>query len=190
MSANLQSAHASPGPMAETRGATEAPPLKPAQRILRRENLLLRLFAMAKIPLIGYVRPKVVAMDEEKVVVAVPLKRRNQNHHGTMYFGALAIGADLAAGLAAMRTISDVERRDGHKISFVFKDVQGTFLRRPDGDVHFRCAENKAVEALVAKAIQSGEREELSVAVTCTVPEKTGDEPVATFVLTISIKKR
>lgn len=178
----LVKAVADPAP--EARAASERRPS------LRRENALLRLFAITKIPLIWYVRPKVVAMDDEHVVVVVPLRRRTQNHHGTMYFGALAIGADLAAGLVAMRTIDDVRRRDGHKVSFVFKDAKGSFLRRPDGDVHFTCHDNDAVRRLIDQAVASGDREELTVPVTCTVPAKTGEAPVAEFALTISVKRK
>ena len=157
---------------------------------LWKENLLLRAFALSRIPLIAYVRPKVVHVDEERVVVRVPLRRRNQNHHGSMYFGALAIGADLAAGLVAMRTIEERRKGSGHRVSFVFKDAQGEFLRRPDGDVHFTCAENRAVRDLVDRTIATGERQELTVPVVCTVPSKTGDEPVARFRMTISVKRR
>lgn len=165
-------------------------PKTDARRSLRRDNLFLRLFALSKIPLIWYVRPRIVTLDDDQVVIVVPLRRRNKNHHGTMYFGALAIGADLAAGLVAMGTIEEVRRETGTKISFVFKDVSARFLRRPDGDVHFTCHENAAVRALIQRAIASGAREELAVPVTCTVPSTTGDEPVAEFVLTISVKKK
>ena len=44
--------------------------------------------------------------------------------------------------------------------------------------------------ALVARAIASGEREELPVRIVATVPEKLGSEPVAEFVLTLSLKRR
>lgn len=165
-------------------------PKTDGRRSLRRDNLFLRLFALSKIPLIWYVRPKIVTLDDDQVVIAVPLRRRNKNHHGTMYFGALAIGADLAAGLVAMGTIEEVRRKSGTRISFVFKDVNARFLRRPDGDVHFTCRQNAAVRALIQRAIASGAREELAVHVTCTVPSTTADEPVAEFVLTISVKKK
>lgn len=157
---------------------------------LRQANRMLRLFGLVKIPMIGYVRPRIVRQDDTQVVLKVPLSRRTRNHHGTMYFGALAVGADLAAGLVAMQETDRLRKADGTKVSFVFKDAEGRFLRRPDGDVHFTCTEVPAIRALVDKAAQSGAREELGVAVTCTVPDVTGDEAVARFTLTISLKRR
>ena len=46
-----------------------------------------------------------VELSDDKCVVKVPLKRRSRNHLRSMYFGALAAGADCAGGLIAMRLI-------------------------------------------------------------------------------------
>lgn len=179
--------------MSEAATRTEHPTAREATSdapSVRKATLMLRLFGTLKIPLIGYCRPRIVHIDHDTVVMKIPLNRRTRNHHGTMYFGALAIGADTAAGLAAMHTMEEERKANGHKVSFVFKDARGEFLRRPDGDVHFTCTEGAAVRKLVHKAIASGEREEMPVPVTCTVPSVTGDTPVARFTLTISLKRR
>jgi hypothetical protein len=68
--------------------------------------------------------------------------------------------------------------------------VQARFHKRAEGDVHFSCADSEAVADLVARAIASGERVELPVTITATVPEKLGAEPVAEFLLTLSLKRR
>lgn len=148
--------------------------------------MALRAWARLRIPLIAHVRPSVVALDQQRVVIRVPLRRRNRNHLGSMYFGALAVGADLAGGYLALQRI----REAGRPVSFVFKDVHAEFLRRPDGDVHFACEAGPQVRELVDRTVLTGEREELPVAVTATVPARTGDEAVARFVLTLSVKAR
>ena len=94
------------------------------------ETWKLRAFAWARIPLIAWVRPSVVALDDTRAVVRIPHGRRTRNHLGSMYFGALAIGADLAGGLVAMREIDRLRRAGGPSVSLVFKDVRGEFLRR------------------------------------------------------------
>ncbi len=94
-----------------------------------------------------------------------------------MYFGALCAGADLAGALTAMRRID----ASGRRISLIFKDVKAQFFKRAEGDVLFSCDYGEAVAGLVRRAISSGEREELPVAVGATVPEKLGPEPVAEF---------
>jgi hypothetical protein len=103
-----------------------------------------------------------------------------------MYFGALCAGADLAGGLPAARLIWDVHPR----VSLVFASVQGEFLKRADGDVLFTCRDGRAAAAAVREADATGERVTLPVSVTCTVPDRYGDEPVARFTLGLSLKRR
>jgi acyl-coenzyme A thioesterase PaaI-like protein len=149
-------------------------------------TLKLRLFGMLKIPLIGYVRPRVERLDAEEVTIRIPLSRRAKNHWGSMYFGALAIGADLAAGSHAMFAIDAEHGRSGIKVGFVFKDVAGEFLRRPDHAVRFHSRNGKAVVDAVDVAVRSGERVNIPVAVEC---ESSG-EIVANFTLTLSLKRK
>ena len=150
------------------------------------ETMRLRLWTLTKIPLLFFLRPSVVTVTERATVIRIPLTRRSRNHLGSMYFGALCAGADLAGALTAMRRIE----ASGRRISLIFKDVKAQFLKRAEGDVLFSCEDGQAVAALVARAIASGEREELPVRVVATVPDKLGAEPVADFVLTLSLKRR
>jgi len=56
--------------------------------------------------------------------------------------------------------------------------------------VHFACEDGPLIQQMVARAQASGEREEALVRVTARVPRKLGDEPVAQFDLTLSVKRR
>jgi hypothetical protein len=103
-----------------------------------------------------------------------------------MFFGALSIGADVAGGLIVMNLI----RSRRSRVAFLFKDFQADFLKRAEGAVVFTCNDGQKLAALLDKAEASGEREEDTVLVTATVPDKFGDDPVAEFRLTISMKKR
>jgi acyl-coenzyme A thioesterase PaaI-like protein len=150
-----------------------------------RESLSLRLFGLTKIPLLFYVGVSVVEISPERMVVRIPLRRRTKNHLGSMYFGALCIGADVAPGAYAMYLI----RRQPTPISMVFKDFQAEFLKRAEGDVHFTCDQGKEIAELVAQAAASEERVERQLDVIATVPSLS-EEPVARFRLTLSLKKR
>ena len=150
------------------------------------ETARLRLWTFASVPLLFFLRPSVVEATPARTVIRVPLTRRSRNHLGSMYFGALCAGADLAGALTAMRRID----ASGRRVSLIFKDVKAQFFKRAEGDVLFCCAEGEAVEALVRRAIQSGAREELPVRIVATVPDKLGAEPVAEFLLTLSLKRR
>ena len=74
--------------------------------------------------------------------------------------------------------------------ALIFKDVSARFHKRAEADVLFACEDGEAVGDLVRRAIESGEREELPVRIVATVPEKLGSEPIAEFVLTLSLKRR
>ena len=145
----------------------------------------LRMFGLTKVPLIWYVRPRVIALSEQRVEICIPLRWRTRNHLGAMYFGALAVGADVAGGLLAVKLIRD----SGQNVSFVFKDMKGEFLKRAEGDVHFVSTTGERARRLVERALSTGERVDDTVEIIATVPSKLGDEPVAKFSLTLSLKK-
>ena len=146
----------------------------------------LRYFGFFKIPLLGSVNPSVIELTNTRAVVKIPLRRRTKNHLRSMYFGALAIGADCAAGLIAMNLI----RESSQNISLIFKSMKAEFHKRAEGDVYFTCDQGREISELVAASIESGERVELPVQVTARVPDKLGDEPIAKFTLVLSLKKR
>ena len=142
---------------------------------------------MAKIPLLAFARPRVVRMSDDECVVALPYSRMNKNHLGSLYFGALCIGADAAGGLMAMRLLKKVKNGKG---SLIFKDFKANFLKRAEGETFFTCKDGPAILAAVNQTASSFERVDLPVHVTATVPKKFGDEPVAEFILTLSLKVR
>lgn len=149
-----------------------------------RATIGLRLFGLARIPLLFFVRPQVQEISAERIVVRVPLRRRTRNHHGSMYFGALAVGADCAAGALAMHLM----RQHPERISLIFGEFSAAFHKRAEGDVEFRCTEGREIAGLIAQAAASGERVSMPVHVVATVPSL-GAEPVATFTLTLSLKR-
>lgn len=65
------------------------------------------MFGFTKVPLIWLCRPKIIAINEKMVEVKIPLRKRTKNHLNSMYFGALAVGADVAGGFLAMSKASN-----------------------------------------------------------------------------------
>ncbi len=149
------------------------------------DTAFLRIFSFLKIPLLGYVKPKVKELTDEMVRVEIPLRRRSKNHLQSMYFGAIMIGADCAAGYYAAKLVFS----KGYRIDLVFKSTQAQFLKLPCGDVEFLCHQGKQISELVEKAEITGEHQELTIDVECRCPE-TSDEIVALVSLVLSIKKR
>jgi acyl-coenzyme A thioesterase PaaI-like protein len=147
----------------------------------------MRLFGWLKIPLLASVRPSVVELTDTRCVVRIPLRRWTRNHLGSMYFGALAIGADCAGGLLAMDQI----KRSGKPVSLVFKAFQASFLKRPESDVYFICEEGGAIRDQVRRALDSEERitEPMRIQAAVKLPDGTF-EPVAEFTLELSLKRK
>ena len=154
---------------------------------LREANRLLWFIGWFKILLIGLVRPRVVSLDTEKVVVRVPLNRITKNHFKSMYFGALSIGADLAGGFMAFY----FARLTDTPVSLVFSYVSGSFHRMPDSAVLFVCENGQQILDMLDETASSGERITRPVAVRAYLEgEEPGAEPVATFELGLSLKRR
>lgn len=135
-------------------------------------------------PMIAWLRPKVIELSDTRVEIAVPLNRRSKNHLKSMYFGALAAGADLAAGITAVNEM----RKTGKKFSFAFKNLNANFLKRAEAQTHFICESPGEVAELVKTAISSKKRESLDISVKAFTPSLLEDEPVADFRLCLSLK--
>ena len=148
---------------------------------------MVRLWSLQNVFLLWLVRPKVLELNGDRCVIRIPLNwitRRRDIH--AMYLGTLCMGADVAAGLIAFQLVAQKKAR----VNFIFKDIRGEFLKRAEGDVVFTNNDGPLVQDLVRRALESDERHEATVHVTATVPEKLGDEPVAKFELTLSVKKK
>ena len=145
----------------------------------------MRAFGMTKVPLIWWCRPKVVDHTDERLEVKIPLRFRTKNHLGSMYFGVLAVGADVTGGFLAMDSIM----KSGRKVALIFKDFKADFLKRPEGDVHFYCEDGLEIKELVKKAIETGERHNFIMLIEATVPSISMDV-VARFRLTLSLKDK
>tara|TARA_B100001146_G_C15866778_1_gene300086 strand:- start:28 stop:510 length:483 start_codon:yes stop_codon:yes gene_type:complete len=142
------------------------------------------LFGFTRIPLIFFCRPKVIHISEHALEVKIKLNRKTRNHLNSMYFGVLSVGADITGGFLAMKKIQAKKSN----ISLIFKDFHANFLKRAEGDVHFKCDEGALIKELVKKAEETGKRVSMPIHIIATVPSLSLD-PIANFVLTLSLKK-
>lgn len=148
---------------------------------------MVRLWSLQNVFLLWLISPKILELSAERCIVRVPLNWRTRRRDiRAMYLGTLCMGADVAAGLIAFQLVA--EKRV--KINFIFKDMKAEFIKRAEGAVVFTNDDGPIVQDLVKRALESGQREEATVRVTATVPEKLGDEAVARFELTLSVKRK
>ena len=148
---------------------------------LRKMQWLLFLLSRFRIPMIGYVRPKLLLLNDTDVELKIKLRRRSRNHLNSMYFGALAIGADVAAGIHTFYFAEKMNKR----VSFAFKGIKGDFLKRAESDVIFKCNQGE----LIREAIEKSAREQVRVNENVLVEAfDDTNEIVATFEMLVSVR--
>lgn len=153
--------------------------------ILSRFRFFLWTFGHFKVPMIGYVKPRLVTLTNEQIVIKLALNRRSKNHLQSMYFGALAIGADLAGGLHGFYHA----KKKGVVVSLAFKSMQADFLKRAESDVYFVCDSGETIEHMLTASQTTGQRINQAVAVHAfTHYHSQNKEEVARFVLELSLK--
>jgi hypothetical protein len=151
------------------------------------ETIALQRFGLLENLMIFFVSPTVHELTSHRCVVGIPLDRHTRNFIGSMYLSALCTGADLTAGLIALKLIQD-EAGGTCNVDLAFKGFSAEFLKYPEGEVHFTCDDGGAIQDLVRQAVASGDRRTSLVRVIATVPSSCGDEPVARFALSLSVE--
>jgi len=151
---------------------------------LKQFKFFLWYFGFFKIALIGYLRPRLIELDEQHIVVRLPLKRRSKNHLGSMYVGALVVGADIASGLHGFY-FADKEQC---RVSLIFKSLQGQFYKRPEQDVYFVNQMGKDILDMIQQSKKSGARINKPIIVKAFTNYPDAKEAVAEFTFELSIK--
>lgn len=155
---------------------------KPTKEVpLKKMKWMLFLLGFAKIPIIGFVKPKLITLNDEEASVKIRLRRRSKNHLKSMYFGALAVGADVAAGLHAFYFAEKM----GKKVSFAFKGMNAEFLMRAESDITFISEDGAKVSHAMNRSLELGERINEPISV---LAKNTKNEIVATFEMIVSVR--
>ena len=150
-------------------------------KLFKKIKWQLFLLGRFKIPMLGYTAPKLIELNNNKAKVKIKLKRRTKNHLNSMYFGALAVGADVAGGIHAFYFAN----MHNKKVSFAFKGMSCEFIKRAESDCTFISEDGKKVEAAILKSIATGDRVNETTKVEVYDAE---NELVATFEMIVSVK--
>jgi acyl-coenzyme A thioesterase PaaI-like protein len=148
---------------------------------LRRIKWNLFLLGLFKIPLLFYVSPKIILISPDSCIVKIKLRRRTKNHLNSMYFGAMAVGADVAVGLHAFY-LSELKKA---KISLAFKSFNAEFLKRAESDVNFICEEGNKIIKMIEESKIEGKRVNEMIDVQAM---NSSNEMVAKFTMELSLK--
>jgi len=98
-----------------------------------------------------------------------------------MYFGALAVGADIAGGIQVFYFSKKMDQ----KISFAFKGMNAEFLKRAESDIVFESNQGD----IIKDAIERSKKEKVRVNQTILVLAKNDQqEIVAKFDMIVSVR--
>ena len=151
---------------------------------LARFKLFLWYFGQFKVPLIGHLKPQIINLTDNEIVIKLALRRRSKNHLQSMYFGALAVGADIAGGLHGLYHA----QKANVAVSLAFKSFHAQFLRRPESDVYFTCDMGEAVKNMISKSQETGERINQMIKIQAYTNFPSLPDHVASFELELSLK--
>jgi acyl-coenzyme A thioesterase PaaI-like protein len=154
---------------------------KDKKKLLKKIKWQLFLLGKVKIPMLGYTGLKLIDINDTKVIAQIKLKRKTKNHLNSMYFGALAVGADVAAGIHAFYFANVYEK----KVSFAFKGMSCEFIKRAESDCMFISEDGKKVEDAILESIETGDRVNTTTVVKAYDKE---NDLVATFEMIVSVK--
>lgn len=143
-------------------------------------NLMLKAFGLMKVPLLFATRAKVVNINDHSCSIHMPFTKIVKNHLGSVYFGALAIGADACIGLLASHKIYN----KNENISLVFKSFKAQFLKRAIGETLFICDQGPLIDEMIEEAVKTKQR----VTKVVLAHAMTQNEKVAEFELELSLK--
>ena len=150
-------------------------------KLLKKIKWQLFLLGRFKIPMLGFTGLKLLEINDTTAKTKIKLKRKTKNHLNSMYFGALAVGADVAAGLHAFYFATLYNK----KVSFAFKGMSCEFIKRVESDCIFVSEDGKKVENAILESIDTGDRVNTTTTVNAYDEE---NELVATFEMIVSVK--
>ena len=145
-----------------------------------RHTLELWTFAMLKVPLLMFTRPRVRTVCSDRYELSIDLARRTKNPYGSMYFGAMAVGAEATPMAHALV----IARSMGKTAFFTTKRVAVQFLAPAKAEVTFRSDDGDNVHAALLQAMEDNRAApaQVRVAALC------ADRPVALFDFELALK--
>lgn len=110
-------------------------------------------FLLFKIPSAFFSGVRVTEITDDKVVVKVKHKWRNQNPFNSMYWAVQGMASELTTGVLVMKHIAESKR----KISMLVTHQEADFFKKATGKITFLCNDGIEIKNAVQKTIETGE---------------------------------
>jgi hypothetical protein len=144
----------------------------------------IRLFSLFRIPLLAVCWPRIVKIDAEVAEVSLPNNFLTRNHVRSMYFGALAMGAELSIAVRLLQRMKNEKLPFG----FIFKDARFEFLKRAESDVIFHIEQVRDVDELIKQGLTTEDRVDKTIS-GWAYTKSNPNEILMKYSITLSIKK-
>ena len=119
----------------------------------------LHLFLFLKIPISWIAGVRLKEMNDEICVTKVKFGWLNQNPFNSMFWAVQGMAAEFSTGFLCAEKI----RKSGKKISMLVVHNKAEFTKKAVGRVTFSCFQGKELDAVLQKAIETGEGQTLTL---------------------------
>ena len=119
----------------------------------------LHLFLFLKIPISWIAGVRLKEMNDEICITKVKFGWLNQNPFNSMFWAVQGMAAEFSTGFLCAEKI----RKSGKKISMLVVHNQAEFTKKAVGRVTFSCLQGKELDAVLQKAIETGEGQTLTL---------------------------
>lgn len=119
----------------------------------------LHLFLFLKIPISWIAGVRLKEMNDEICITKVKFGWLNQNPFNSMFWAVQGMAAEFSTGFLCAEKI----RKSGKKISMLVVHNQAEFTKKAIGRVTFSCLQGKELDAVLQKAIETGEGQTLTM---------------------------
>lgn len=113
----------------------------------------LNTFLLIKLPSAFFCGVRTKSLTDEACIVSVKHRWINQNPFNSMFWAVQGMAAELTTGALVMTKI----RSSGQKMSMLVTSNNATYTKKATGRIQFTCNQGKAIDATIAKAIETGE---------------------------------
>ena len=119
----------------------------------------LHLFLFLKIPISWIAGVRLKEMNDEICITKVKFGWLNQNPFNSMFWAVQGMAAEFSTVFLCAEKI----RKSGKKISMLVVHNQAEFTKKAVGRVTFSCHQGKELDAVLQKAIETGEGQTLTL---------------------------
>lgn len=123
-----------------------------------RNPFLLKLFFLQKLPSLLFWGVQIKTITPEQGQVRIPYGWRTQNPFKSTYFAAQCGAAEFSTGLLGLIALTEQPA-----CSMLIVGMEVKFVKKATSWVTFTCEEGAAIQAVVQKAIDTGEPQVITV---------------------------